>query len=68
MLCEHCGKPILFGVDPSEGNGPMTRSLRLMLTCPEPECQKCADYSRAPVSRYRKVTDRAELVVQGADR
>lgn len=54
VQCEFCNTPILFGLDPSGGDGPINPSVRLVLTCPEPECSRQADYSGAPVSRFQK--------------
>ena len=55
VLCEHCASPILFSLDRSEGNGPMSGPVKLVLTCAKTECARRADYSDAMVSRFRKV-------------
>lgn len=62
VICKHCGVPILFGVDISEGNSPMSRAVKLILTCAATECGLQADYDGAPVSRYRKNSGQVERV------
>ncbi len=64
MLCEHCASPILFSLDRSEGNGPMSRSVKLVLTCGKSECGMRADYSGAAVSRFRKGEDGGDAVAE----
>ena len=62
VLCSKCESPILFGVDPSDGNCPMNRTVILRLTCADNTCGWQDDYSEAPVSRFRKGTEGAEVV------
>ena len=62
VICKYCGEPILFGVDISEGNSPMSRAVRLILTCAAADCGRQADYDGVPVSRYRKNAEQVELV------
>ena len=64
MLCEHCAAPILFSLDRSEGNGPMSRSVKLVLTCAKTECGMRGDYSGATVSRFRKGEDGADAIAE----
>ena len=64
VLCQDCASPILFSLDRSEGNGPMSRSVKLVLTCGKAECGMRADYSGAVVSRFRKGEDGAEAVAE----
>jgi hypothetical protein len=54
VRCRYCKTPILFGLDQTEGSGPIRAFLKLVLTCPAADCLRQADYSGAPVSRYRK--------------
>lgn len=68
VVCQFCSAPILFGVDPSDGNGPTSHSLMLKLTCGEPDCGQQGDYSEARVSRYRKASDGLEVVEGNAKR
>jgi RNase P subunit RPR2 len=54
VRCKHCESPILFGLDQSQGHGRLRPCLTLVLTCSAEECGRQADYSDAPVSRYRR--------------
>jgi hypothetical protein len=64
VLCRKCCYPILFGVDPSDGNGPVRGAVTLTLTCADTACGWQDDYTYAPVSRYRKGLDGAEAVAE----
>jgi len=63
--CRYCKSPILFGLDRSEGHAPASPSLKLVLTCPDPECGRQADYSSTSVSRYQKNNDVAKRTKVG---
>lgn len=55
VRCRYCETPILFGLDQSQGTGPIPQSfVKLVLTCPASDCLRRDDYSRATVSRYQK--------------
>jgi hypothetical protein len=62
VLCRKCCDPILFGVDPSDGNAPVRGAVALTLTCADSACGWQDDYTHAPVLRYRKSVDGAETV------
>lgn len=62
VLCHKCRSPILFGVDRSDGNGPIRRAAVLKLTCAGSSCGWQGDYTQARVARYRKGPDGAEAV------
>lgn len=64
VLCEHCASPILFSLDRSEGNSPVSRFVKLVLTCTKAECGGRGDYSGATVSRYRKGEDGEDPIAE----
>ena len=66
VVCEYCRSPILFGLDRSEGYGPLGKCLRLVLTCVGPQCARQADYSGAPVLRYQKGDDPSAPVMRAS--
>jgi hypothetical protein len=68
VRCNKCGSPILFGVDRSEGNGPMHGAVILTLTCAESACGWRDDYSKSPVGRYRKGTEQVEIVTHSEEK
>lgn len=54
VLCKHCSAPILFGLDRSDGHGPINPWVKLVLTCGDSVCSEQDDYSGATVSRFQK--------------
>jgi RNase P subunit RPR2 len=52
VRCRKCRAPIFFGIDHTEGRGPVELPGKLLLTCSE--CGHRGDYSKARVSKGQK--------------